>query len=676
METLNTFGKQIETIYQSLIEMSEKIDGLNMINDRARLATIAENLRKGVFIAMVLGTFKNGKSTLLNALIGSKLLPSRTLATTAVITFVVYGKDKDKVKVYYMDKQEPEQYSIDGFNEKFRLRPEDAIEIDKTGYCERFSDVQYAVMETEYPLCQNGVRLCDSPGLEERASATQATLNFVPQSNVVLFVLSATNLFSEKEREYVRVNFAKKQAKNVFFIINRINQIDPEEKNDVMDSVRVTLKDVFVDEKGKFDETFYKKRVFFVNALGALNARKQHDDRLFKESGVAAFEKELEVFLMSDDKKYVQFRSALENASSAYANADRVMNQKVSSLQRPLKELLEAKAKSDVILAQQEEKKEALKKRFEMTSKTVYYKLIHSLHTYISTMESSWETDSENIQIEGFGTWSAVKSVFVNEETREQLYMPIAKGVEKYIRDKMEVWKHQAKLEIKEDVDLLAQEVESFSCEFDMEITRAINLFAGCSTVGMGVEGSKSNVWQALTGVIVGDLSVTAAGALGIYSWDRFIMKIVTNVLITAGIFLFLGNFIGVIVALIVEVFQLGGTTKKLRELILQKIRTKLFKQLTESIFKKEHEMEESIRMEMMNRYSEVAETVNNVIAEIKKTQSEIIRSIREGEVNISEELTKQKEIRGALRQSIKIIYRTIYSQDLTEEMFNRLITK
>ncbi len=54
------------------------------------------------FTLVILGEFKRGKSTLINALLGSQLLPTAIVPLTAIPTVIQYGRQL-KVHVIYLD---------------------------------------------------------------------------------------------------------------------------------------------------------------------------------------------------------------------------------------------------------------------------------------------------------------------------------------------------------------------------------------------------------------------------------------------------------------------------------------------------------------------------------------------------------------------------------------------
>ena len=681
----NQYGKQIGVVSNSLAEYailigtsttgetSENIldyrTGLNMDMEASILQTHADSIRRGIFKIMVMGTFKNGKSTFLNSLIGVKILPSRVLACTAIITIVVYGKNKDEVLVYYRNRPEPEKMSIADFNAKFKLSTEDIDKVDKEGYLDKFANVDYAVIESDYPLCNNGVQIGDSPGLEERKSASDVTNNFAPTCNAIIFTLNATALGSEKEREIIREKYANRQFTNVFFVVNKIDCIDQTEVNEVKDATRKILHDVFVDKNGKFDEKLYAQRVFFTNAQKALNAKINDDAQAFAESGVADFENALKIFLMNDSKYKATFSSALTAMTNIYPNVLDKMEQITETMQRPLGELIAARDEAYTILKEQEKKKENLKTKFKTTADTVFLKLSHSLKTYVDTMKRTWDTDVENIEIKGFGVWKAVKGIFVSDKKKKELYKPVAEAIEKYIRDKMEIWKKQAEITIREDVDLLAKEVKEFTEEFEVQVTKAVDIFTGRISREADAIKNRFNVFQTLAGVLVGEPNMAVLGAMGLYSWDKFIVRMVYNVLITMGVLLVFGNIAGLIF-IIIESFQIWNASKQLQMQILQKIKNDLFAKLEESVKTGDEKLEKEIKAEFDKQFQPIDKAVSTIISQTKNFLDGVIHDIETGQNALDEELNRHQAIRERLFVLTGQVFGIVHGHEMTSDDF------
>lgn len=232
---------------------------------------------------LVMGRTKTGKSTFINALIGESLLPARATSGTALVTEIGYGNDTEHIKVFYTDSDTPMIISHDRFLKEFSISQEeqDALYDNGGGKLDRFSNVSHAEMHTNSPLFPAGVRLIDTPALEEAWYYNPAlaygcyklTNEYLSKANAIIFLLNATAMFSVNEKEYIKENFAGKHLQNVFFVVNRINQIVESLEENVIPCVRNGLSAVFTDENGRFDEDLFQKRVFYVDAYGARCAR-------------------------------------------------------------------------------------------------------------------------------------------------------------------------------------------------------------------------------------------------------------------------------------------------------------------------------------------------------------------------------------------------------------------
>ena len=81
-----------EKVYENANELSAV--ALELKNNTA-VQTISDNigaLRKERFNIAVLGNFKRGKSTFINALLGSPILPTGIVPLTSVVTDLMYGR--------------------------------------------------------------------------------------------------------------------------------------------------------------------------------------------------------------------------------------------------------------------------------------------------------------------------------------------------------------------------------------------------------------------------------------------------------------------------------------------------------------------------------------------------------------------------------------------------------
>src|SRR5438270_4791781 len=96
VEGYRDFAEARGEVVAELRELATMNRGLGMEDGAAQLEELADRVDAGVFRVLVLGEFKRGKSTLINALLGANLLPANVTPTTALLTLI---KNGDEVKI-------------------------------------------------------------------------------------------------------------------------------------------------------------------------------------------------------------------------------------------------------------------------------------------------------------------------------------------------------------------------------------------------------------------------------------------------------------------------------------------------------------------------------------------------------------------------------------------------
>ena len=310
-----------------IIEQGAEIlkgSGAEFGHDADRISLLHERLLEGRFHLAVLGQFKRGKSTLLNALLGESILPTSVIPLTAIPTFIRSGSMMLKVTHASSGKQEEmpcksreelisvlEQYVAEEKNPKNRL------------------DVSQVELYLPSPLLKKGVVLIDTPGIgSTHLHNTEATLNFLPQCDAALFLVSADPPITE-----VEVDFLKKVASRVprlFFVMNKIDYLSDAEKTEALSFCRKILN----EHMGTGDAT----SIFPVSARMALEARIADDESLFITSGFKELEAHLIDFLASERFSTLNdaiSRKALEILRSSLMRVELSLN----TLEMPIAEL-------------------------------------------------------------------------------------------------------------------------------------------------------------------------------------------------------------------------------------------------------------------------------------------------------------------------------------------------
>ena len=85
-----------------LDELLSLAEGLVAETPRRHLAAARVRVAEDRFNLVVLGEFKRGKSTLINALLRRNVLPTGVISLTSVVTTIAAG-DAERLRVYFSD---------------------------------------------------------------------------------------------------------------------------------------------------------------------------------------------------------------------------------------------------------------------------------------------------------------------------------------------------------------------------------------------------------------------------------------------------------------------------------------------------------------------------------------------------------------------------------------------
>lgn len=180
------------------------------------LQAASERLAGGGFRLAVLGAFKRGKSTLLNALLGDALLPMGALPVTSVITEVQRGP-KLRILVSFRDKPDAET-----------SREQLASLVTQAENPDNEKGVR--VVRVEHPslrLPEAGV-LVDTPGVGSTfASNTETTRQFMSRVDAALFVVATDPPISSEEVAFLHQ--IREQASKVLVVLNKADRFAADE---------------------------------------------------------------------------------------------------------------------------------------------------------------------------------------------------------------------------------------------------------------------------------------------------------------------------------------------------------------------------------------------------------------------------------------------------------------
>jgi GTPase SAR1 family protein len=271
-----------------------------------KLAEIRERLSQGRIHLAVLGQFKRGKSSLLNALLEEEVLPSSVIPLTSIPTYVRYGRTR-RACVHFTDQARDKSFVSDSTEELCGFLSRHVSEEENPGNRMEVTGVE---LYHDSPFLQKGAVLIDTPGIgSTHLHNTEATLNFMPQCDAALFLVSADPPITEVEIEFL--GQVRRKIERIFFIINKIDYLTSGQQAQVVAFITRVLK-----ERAGFGADL---EMYPLSARLALEGARTNDPSLIQNSGIEDLKKRLDSF-MSDEKQAV-LKAALSRKTADIVDA-------------------------------------------------------------------------------------------------------------------------------------------------------------------------------------------------------------------------------------------------------------------------------------------------------------------------------------------------------------------
>ncbi|MGH6879264.1 MAG: dynamin family protein [Rhizomicrobium sp.] len=265
-----------------------------------RLATLADRLSSGRLQLAVVGQFKRGKSTLLNALLGAHVLPSAVTPLTALPTYVKYGPS---LRLSTVD--------LHGTREMLQAR--DAAElrqfldarVTEDGNPKNCRELVRVEIEFPAPLLATGIVLIDTPGVgstyRHNTATAEATL---PECDAALFVVSPDPPITEIEIAYL--GRLRSATSTITVVLNKVDLVDTDDRKRSEDFLKRAIVEAWGLQAIQF---------FSVSARAALNARLHGNTTEFKKTGLPNLEENLAQFAETQRLATLEIEAARKAAA-------------------------------------------------------------------------------------------------------------------------------------------------------------------------------------------------------------------------------------------------------------------------------------------------------------------------------------------------------------------------
>ena len=235
---------EITASKRQLLDIANRIVERDYVKNRPQILQEVESLLSDIhrdfYTVVVLGEFKRGKSTFVNAILGEPLLPMDILPETAVISAIMYD-EAPRLSVVSSDGSEIEGEVSRDYLQKFSAQT--AAQSD-------LASIRYIKIGYPIEMLKNRVVLVDTPGVSDlNQQRSDVTYRFLPCANTVIFLLDANAPLKKTEKDFIEQQLVPLGITNIMFLVNKYDCVDEEEDEDLLDELQERLSNAFGLEK-------------------------------------------------------------------------------------------------------------------------------------------------------------------------------------------------------------------------------------------------------------------------------------------------------------------------------------------------------------------------------------------------------------------------------------------
>lgn len=249
---------------------------------RVRLHDLFARLAEDRFNLMVVGRFNRGKTSLMNAILGTDRLPTGIVPLTSVIATVGYGS-RERAILKYDNRILEKEIPIEALPQY----------ITQQGNPANVQGIKSAEIQLPAEILRRGVYFVDTPGLGSViVENTLATEAFLPEADAFILVTSYESLLSEEEAKFFKA--ASSSGKRISVVLNKHDTVMQEQREAALGFVREQL------------EVFFGRSVpsiFSVSSTDALEAKLSRDRARLQASGLPQLEADLLSFVFTEKSR-------------------------------------------------------------------------------------------------------------------------------------------------------------------------------------------------------------------------------------------------------------------------------------------------------------------------------------------------------------------------------------
>lgn len=449
--------------YQMMLsQVNESMAGLNKVCGELGLEEYSrtlqdsrEHMKNHMFSVGIMGEFRRGKSTVINALLGRSIVPADIVPTSATLNYIRWDA-VPRAEIFFKDGGRKE-VDVEELSKYITKITRDSAEVAAT--------VDKSVVYYPCPICQNGVEIVDTPGLNDDERMTAISEQVIPTLDAIIMVLVPDSPFSSSEAEFVRTKVMTSDLGRIIFVVNKIDNVRPKErprllahiKEKIESSVMEKMADMYGQDSQEYRDAETKIggiRLYPISARDALDGKLENDYELLEKSGMPAFEEALS-HLLTEERGLLELISPVNSVLSIAKEAEKAIDMRTDALRLKTDEFekIQKEAMGKIQKAREDKKTEveAIKDR----AGGLYGRLLPQAGAAYPAIEEHLQSYAENFPISG----EDVKNEKATEKTAERFI----KGAEAETMSQLSMYTEKIQVEIQNQLGDEVAELSRFA---------------------------------------------------------------------------------------------------------------------------------------------------------------------------------------------------------------------
>ncbi|WP_035798705.1 dynamin family protein [Crocosphaera chwakensis] len=518
LENFQIHRQQLEVLFNQVSSILKDSHEKGLLTETLikDMEKVSQSLKSQQFRVAVIGDFSQGKSTLLNALLGEEIQPTRAIPCSGTVSLLKYGEQK-RVICHYQNGTE-EEIPFEEYEDKVTIDYEVALE-----QC----DINQQLIENpikevifEHPnlaLCKNGVIIIDSPGLNEHPDRTAITKQILEDTDAIIFLTDASRPLTQREKEvlqelkqFLNGDNSEVSAENIFLVVNKWDLLRREKDRQ---QVKERIENIVFSPPALISGD---NRVHFLSAQEALDSIiNQAESEYLRE--FQCFAQTLEKFMSEERgylviKKYLhELKLVIQRCIADLTEYQSFLNNEVTLSEKAKQEIIEQIGEATGYDIQFQKKMEQLLSEASVQTKESFNRWLEGLSHRLYQKKSSWTSEYSHL-------WNQNK---LAKDYTNQCVACLKKDIDTWVDNDLVKNILLPKIEILEEfitrkMTIIDQNLQSIDKKNNLTLSKKVSQLI--KAVQVDITGGGGVLFGGLGGgaVALGLLAFTGVGFIGI----------------------------------------------------------------------------------------------------------------------------------------------------------------